>query len=414
MRESHLPSRVTGEQVIEQSQTKLALDKQFIARFKPTAEPSVLNLERFKGSGTVLNVTYFNNGQDGQRIIVLGDGTTTIVHDPARIVTNTGANKLLDADKVYRFTKFDGVWYEDEGGSGGGGGGGFALAMETTYASAVDAHTVNNTWEDIRNEALSGPLQVNITTNVDGKLFCEFTFTSASPSANWDNKQFRFVLDGLTNSEAWLEARPANPILATQQWLYSIHTVFEGVPSGAHTVKVQWHDNGSSQDQTFYGRRLTVFAAANPSGVTTEPLAEIYTTGILTDAVVVNPRPTVNTDFPGLRLTIPASNVARTFIVSGYVWTTLAVAANNNVRASVELDTTRVWTGGGGNSISFMQIFPLAQTNEGSGRAMVLPSIILVVPGDGLPHDISWRYNAVGTTASITYQDRFLTAVRVL
>jgi hypothetical protein len=147
--ESNLPIRITEEQVVETPQTKMAIDKQFVEKFKPTAEPSVLNLERFKGSGTVLNVTYFNKGQNGQRIVILGDGTTTIVHDPLRIKTNTGANKLLAVDKVYRFTRYDDVWVEDDGGSGGGGG---LTGLPTISTTAGTTKIVNTTtYADVDN-----------------------------------------------------------------------------------------------------------------------------------------------------------------------------------------------------------------------------------------------------------------------
>jgi hypothetical protein len=68
----------------------------------------------FEAGNTVANnVTYFDDGQDGQQIAVLGDGFTMVVHDVAKLKTNTGANKLLSADKVYRFTRFASVWIED-------------------------------------------------------------------------------------------------------------------------------------------------------------------------------------------------------------------------------------------------------------------------------------------------------------
>lgn len=52
-----------------------------------------------------VNVTNFDNGQPGQTIKVLGDGFTTVV-DGTNIFTNTGANKLLVANRVYTFTYF--------------------------------------------------------------------------------------------------------------------------------------------------------------------------------------------------------------------------------------------------------------------------------------------------------------------
>lgn len=77
-----------------------------------TATPSVSNIKVWKGDGTVVTVTNFLGGAENQSIAILGDGTTTIAHN-ANIKTSTGANKLLSANKVYRFTFIDSVWYED-------------------------------------------------------------------------------------------------------------------------------------------------------------------------------------------------------------------------------------------------------------------------------------------------------------
>lgn len=43
---------------------------------------------------------------------ILGDGFTTVPNN-ALIKTNTGAAKLLSANKVYRFTQINGILYED-------------------------------------------------------------------------------------------------------------------------------------------------------------------------------------------------------------------------------------------------------------------------------------------------------------
>ena len=73
--------------------------------------PSVENIEVWKTAGTVVTVTDFDNGATTQVIFVLGDGDTTISHN-ANIKTNTGANKLLAADRLYIFVHIEGVWYE--------------------------------------------------------------------------------------------------------------------------------------------------------------------------------------------------------------------------------------------------------------------------------------------------------------
>lgn len=65
--------------------------------------PSVLNRNVLRGSGSVVTVTNFLNGTDGQSISIVGDGTTTVKNN-TNIVTNTGADILLTANLVYRFT----------------------------------------------------------------------------------------------------------------------------------------------------------------------------------------------------------------------------------------------------------------------------------------------------------------------
>jgi len=75
--------------------------------------PSVLNVERVKFANTgAVTVTDFLYGQEGQNILVLGDGFTTIQHG-ALIKTNTAANKLLAVNAVYSFTRISSVWIEN-------------------------------------------------------------------------------------------------------------------------------------------------------------------------------------------------------------------------------------------------------------------------------------------------------------
>src|SRR6266516_5204607 len=107
-----MPDRVTKETIREAPETKLALDREFISTFRAgDTTPSVLNLTKFKAGNTgATNVTYFDDGFDGQPLSILGDGFTTVVHDVTKLCTSTGANKLLAINKVYHFTRFDGKW----------------------------------------------------------------------------------------------------------------------------------------------------------------------------------------------------------------------------------------------------------------------------------------------------------------
>lgn len=73
--------------------------------------PTVLNLTLFKSHTGATTVTDFLGGAVGQTISILGNGNTTITHG-TNIFTNTGANKVLAANIMYRFTFFEGKWYE--------------------------------------------------------------------------------------------------------------------------------------------------------------------------------------------------------------------------------------------------------------------------------------------------------------
>jgi hypothetical protein len=91
-------------------------------RFPPEKDPSTLvgltptinGAEFVIGGGIVVSITNFLGGINGQDLKILGDGTTTLVHG-TYIKTNTGANKLLAANKIYRLTYLDSakIWYED-------------------------------------------------------------------------------------------------------------------------------------------------------------------------------------------------------------------------------------------------------------------------------------------------------------
>ena len=75
--------------------------------------PTVKDSEHLKTQNVgAVTVTQFDDGQEQQRLHILGDGFTTVANN-ANIKTNTGANKLLAANKVYRFTNFEKVWIED-------------------------------------------------------------------------------------------------------------------------------------------------------------------------------------------------------------------------------------------------------------------------------------------------------------
>ena len=111
----NLPEIRRVEIVQQAPTTKLVADREFVGVFRAAdATPSVLNLTKFAaGNVGANNVTYFDDGFDGQEISILCDGFTTLIHDITKIALNTGANKLLAILKVYRFTRHNKVWIED-------------------------------------------------------------------------------------------------------------------------------------------------------------------------------------------------------------------------------------------------------------------------------------------------------------
>lgn len=84
---------------------------------KLTPASTVPNVSNYmgvtKGGGSVVTVTNFVGGSDGQRLVIQGDGATTISNN-ANIKTNTGANKLLAVNRIYVFyySDTDHIWYE--------------------------------------------------------------------------------------------------------------------------------------------------------------------------------------------------------------------------------------------------------------------------------------------------------------
>lgn len=105
---------VTEQQQVEAQTSNLILPTQFVGSFsKLDTTPSVKNVRCWICQNVApVSIVNFDDGQEGQTIKVLGDGQTSV--DPAAgfIVTATGAVALMAA-KVYTFTMFNGIWYED-------------------------------------------------------------------------------------------------------------------------------------------------------------------------------------------------------------------------------------------------------------------------------------------------------------
>lgn len=102
----------TEEQIFNGPTQFNMLPKEFVETFTSgDTTPSVKNIRVWKCNTGVVTITDFDNGAEGQVIWLLGHANTTITHG-TNIMTNTGANKTLAANRIYSFVHIDGVWYE--------------------------------------------------------------------------------------------------------------------------------------------------------------------------------------------------------------------------------------------------------------------------------------------------------------
>lgn len=91
----------------------------FVDKLEPgNVTPSVQNVTVFRAGGTLVTITNFTQGQEGQQIRILGDGLTTIAHN-ANIKNAALANLLLVSGTIYSYILIGNVWYQN--GTGGAG-----------------------------------------------------------------------------------------------------------------------------------------------------------------------------------------------------------------------------------------------------------------------------------------------------
>lgn len=93
--------------------TEIPITRVISSFFTGDTTPTVRNCNVYKSPAGATTVTDFDDAAEGQCIQILGNGNLTVSNN-ANIKTNTGANKVLVADKIYTFTHIMGVWYENE------------------------------------------------------------------------------------------------------------------------------------------------------------------------------------------------------------------------------------------------------------------------------------------------------------
>lgn len=107
---------VIEDKAIQGADTRNTLPKEFAFEvLSGITTPDVINrtLIILNNSGAT-SITDFLNGQFGQTIRVLALDANTTINNNSTVKTNTGANKLLVANKIYTFTYYNNVWYESE------------------------------------------------------------------------------------------------------------------------------------------------------------------------------------------------------------------------------------------------------------------------------------------------------------
>lgn len=116
------PEQISRELQIEAPQKHLILPNYFTGQFpRGVTTPVANNVERWHFENTSpVSVTDFLEGQNGQRLYLLGDGQTTLIHNVNKIWLFGEANKLLQLGKVTYLVRMKNVWREIFGGTAGG------------------------------------------------------------------------------------------------------------------------------------------------------------------------------------------------------------------------------------------------------------------------------------------------------
>lgn len=78
-----------------------------------TATPNVTGSTFLIATGASVTITGLTGGFSGKTIRLLAAATGIILKSNSAIVTNTGADKTLTLNRVYRLTFYNGIWYED-------------------------------------------------------------------------------------------------------------------------------------------------------------------------------------------------------------------------------------------------------------------------------------------------------------
>jgi hypothetical protein len=103
--------RIEKDDIIFQGTTKNLILPLKNTGLLVTTTPDIRDNEFWKASDGSA-IVEFRFGAPAQRLHILGDGITTVTNS-VFIKTITGGTITLLANRVYRFTFFDGIFYQD-------------------------------------------------------------------------------------------------------------------------------------------------------------------------------------------------------------------------------------------------------------------------------------------------------------
>ena len=151
------------------------------------------------------------------------------------------------------------------------------------------------------------------------------------------------------------------------------------------------------------GNKRVMIAVTNTflSNFSTGGSLEAYSAQSSAD-LAVSPVPAPVTAIPGMTLTIPASTVARTFMVNAMVtWN-----QNHGMRGTILVDGSNAFPSG-----AHLQINPVV---SGDGAYFLIwAGVLLAIPGEGAEHTIAAAWAAQSSTSGVTIQERTICALKV-
>lgn len=230
-----------------------------------TPQPNVYNiaLASLQTVGSI-DVEKFLGGAPNQELKVRASGLVTLKHNfggMGRILLNTGADKLLDENKIYTFTYVDDAWLEAADGGGGSG----PVTMEIL--------TINDSNSGASSPAsYDGSSPITISANTVGAVALADFVTLGD--AEWVR------LDGAYANPAWITSLAYSKLTGAP----SLSGYVVGPASATDNALVRFDGTTGKlvQDSGLFLSDASVFSAATISSASTIPITINATNALLT------------------------------------------------------------------------------------------------------------------------------------